>query len=122
MNNPAYAHPSNHPDGSDTTDGSRYEDFSAPFWTKVLLGGVIGAIFYRLNSFYTASSEVHPLTEWLGGFKKPNNDDDYEATRKWLEIAQREADDLSVLREKGEPLPISRIDFDGVFDRFVLSV
>jgi hypothetical protein len=97
------AHDHHADDGSDS--GARFEDFSAPFWTKVIFAGLASAIVYRLATFYVPEVGEQDLG------------DQYAETRKWVAIAQKEADDQMILRELGHPEPISRIDFEGVFDR-----
>lgn len=75
--------------GDETSDGSKHEDFSAPFYTKVIFVGLAGAILYRLATFYVPEVEG-------GGLG-----DQYAETRKWVAIAQTEADDQLILRELG---------------------
>lgn len=102
------------PDGSETLVG-RLEDYSPPFYTKALLAIMVAAIAYRLATFYAKDEdESSSESSW---FASADSQDPYADTRKWVALARKEADDQLILRELGHPDPISRIDFDGVFDR-----
>lgn len=97
-------------DGTETTHG-RAEDFSSSIYTQALLAVLVSALAYKLFSVYR---NLYPDAMAWG---EDDADDPYDDTRKWVAIAQKEADDQLILRELGRPPAISRIDNEGIFHR-----
>ena len=83
------------PNGSDI---HTKEDFSSPFWTKVMGSAVLLAVFVRVNDWMFGDLPVHPLKQFVELFKEdPVKAEEDE--QKWLGIYKRQAEDTLILKD-----------------------
>ncbi|KAI9202415.1 uncharacterized protein BJ171DRAFT_513995 [Polychytrium aggregatum] len=102
-------------DGSDTGAGGRGENFSSPFWTKLLGTLILGVFIYRGNEYLSAGKEVHPLAEFLNSLAI-SNDKIHAENEKWFAIRKREANDQLIWNLIEKPV-IHRVAFPDMFQR-----
>ncbi len=93
-------------------------NFSAPFFTWVLVAAAGAFALYRVDRHLYGDREVHPVAEFLGRFKE-NPDEAEKSHRTWLEAIQKSANDTLIMKAdvKRPQDEIVRLKSDACFYR-----
>ena len=86
-----------------SSTSSKPEDFSSPFFTRILLFTITSLVIYRISNFYKI-----PLFD---------SGDGYKDTKYWADVALVEANARRELNERRGQRDIHRIAFKGLFER-----
>jgi hypothetical protein len=104
---------------STSHDEPEPESFGTRFWTRLLLGGVVGLGLYRLNEYYSQDGQPHPITKFIGSYLKEfDGYKVYQQEKESIALRQQHANDQLIFQNRPwVRAAVNRWSFPDTFSR-----